>query len=70
MFGYSSLELIGMSLSMLIPASSHRISETLEEELIEADGISRVPGEVVSDIYYRGVSCSGSPTISPSRKLL
>lgn len=48
LFGYSSLELIEMSLSSLIPASSHRISEVLEEELTEADGISRVPGEVVS----------------------
>ncbi|KAG8541983.1 hypothetical protein GDO81_027738 [Engystomops pustulosus] len=54
MFGYSSLELIGMSLSMLIPASSHRISETLEEELIEADGISRVPGEVVEAVRNGG----------------
>ncbi|XP_075717483.1 PAS domain-containing serine/threonine-protein kinase [Rhinoderma darwinii] len=54
MFGYSSLELIGMNLSMLIPASSHRISETLEEELIEADGISRVPGEVVEAVRNGG----------------
>ncbi|XP_077147129.1 PAS domain-containing serine/threonine-protein kinase isoform X1 [Ranitomeya variabilis] len=54
MFGYSSLELIGMSLPMLIPASSHRISETLEEELIEADGISRVPGEVVEAVRNGG----------------
>ncbi|XP_069831419.1 PAS domain-containing serine/threonine-protein kinase [Dendropsophus ebraccatus] len=54
MFGYSSLELIGMSLSMLIPSSSHRISETLEEDLIEADGISRVPGEVVEAVRNGG----------------
>ncbi|XP_056420717.1 PAS domain-containing serine/threonine-protein kinase isoform X2 [Hyla sarda] len=54
MFGYSSLELIGMSLSILIPASSHRISETLEEELIEAGGISRVPGEVVEAVRNGG----------------
>ncbi|CAJ0946238.1 unnamed protein product, partial [Ranitomeya imitator] len=54
MFGYSSLELIGMGLPMLIPASSHRISETLEEELIEADGISRVPGEVVEAVRNGG----------------
>ncbi|KAM3931684.1 PAS domain-containing serine/threonine-protein kinase [Leptodactylus fuscus] len=54
MFGYNSLELIGMSLSVLIPASSHRISETLEEEVIEADGISRVPGEVVEAVRNGG----------------
>ncbi|XP_040204834.1 PAS domain-containing serine/threonine-protein kinase isoform X2 [Rana temporaria] len=54
LFGYSSLELIGMSLSSLIPASSHRISEVLEEELTEADGISRVPGEVVEAVRNGG----------------
>ncbi|XP_044146274.1 PAS domain-containing serine/threonine-protein kinase isoform X2 [Bufo gargarizans] len=54
MFGYSSLELIGTCLSLLIPASSHSISETLEEELIEADGISRVPGEVVEAVRNGG----------------
>ncbi|KAM5165651.1 PAS domain-containing serine/threonine-protein kinase [Mantella aurantiaca] len=54
LFGYSSLELIGMGLSSLIPASSHRISEVLEEELTEADGISRVPGEVVEALRNGG----------------
>ncbi|KAM9316466.1 PAS domain-containing serine/threonine-protein kinase [Gastrophryne carolinensis] len=54
LFGYSSLELIGMCLSRLIPTSSHRISEVLEEELTEADGISRVPGEVVEAIRNGG----------------
>ncbi|XP_075425661.1 PAS domain-containing serine/threonine-protein kinase isoform X2 [Ascaphus truei] len=54
LFGYSSPELIGMSLSMLIPTSSHRVSETLEEELIEADGLSRIPGEVVEAVRHGG----------------
>ncbi|XP_068136731.1 LOW QUALITY PROTEIN: PAS domain-containing serine/threonine-protein kinase [Hyperolius riggenbachi] len=54
LFGYSSLELIGMGLSKLIPASSHRVSEVLEEELNEADGISRVPGEVVEAVRNGG----------------
>ncbi|XP_018423400.1 PREDICTED: PAS domain-containing serine/threonine-protein kinase [Nanorana parkeri] len=54
LFGYSSMELIGMGLSSLIPASSHRISEVLEEELTEADGISRVPGEVVEAVRNGG----------------
>ncbi|XP_063771825.1 PAS domain-containing serine/threonine-protein kinase isoform X2 [Pseudophryne corroboree] len=54
LFGYSSLELIGMSLSMLIPASSHRISEALEGELAKADGIARVPGEVVEAMRNGG----------------
>ncbi|CAH2246727.1 PAS domain-containing serine threonine- kinase [Pelobates cultripes] len=54
LFGYSSLELIGMSLSVLIPASSHRISEELQEELTEGDGLSRVPGEVVEAVRSGG----------------
>ncbi|KAM4771152.1 PAS domain-containing serine/threonine-protein kinase [Rhinophrynus dorsalis] len=54
LFGYSSPELIGMSLSTLIPSSSHRISEALEEELVEADGLSRVPGEVVEAVCRGG----------------
>uniref|UniRef100_A0A8C5PS43 PAS domain-containing serine/threonine-protein kinase n=1 Tax=Leptobrachium leishanense TaxID=445787 RepID=A0A8C5PS43_9ANUR len=54
LFGYSSPELIGMSLSGLIPASSHKISQVLKEELLEADGLSRVPGEVVEAVRRGG----------------
>ncbi|KAM8953174.1 PAS domain-containing serine/threonine-protein kinase [Pelodytes ibericus] len=54
LLGYSSPELIGMSLGVLIPVSSHNISEALEEELTEADGLSRVPGEVVEAVHREG----------------
>uniref|UniRef100_A0A5S6NK72 non-specific serine/threonine protein kinase n=1 Tax=Xenopus tropicalis TaxID=8364 RepID=A0A5S6NK72_XENTR len=54
LFEYSSPELIGMSLSQLIPASSHRVSEALEDELTESDGFSRVPGEVVEAVRRGG----------------
>ncbi|XP_018119354.1 PAS domain-containing serine/threonine-protein kinase isoform X2 [Xenopus laevis] len=54
LFEYSSPELIGMSLSQIIPVSSHRVSEALQDELMEADGFSRVPGEVVEAVRRGG----------------
>ncbi|XP_053565877.1 PAS domain-containing serine/threonine-protein kinase [Bombina bombina] len=54
LFGYSSPELIGMNLASLIPASSHRVSETVEEDFIEADILSRVPGELVEAVRQGG----------------
>ncbi|XP_053316399.1 PAS domain-containing serine/threonine-protein kinase [Spea bombifrons] len=54
LFGYSSPELIGMSLSALIPTSSHRICEELEEELAETDRLLHTPGEVVEAVCRGG----------------
>ncbi|KAM4693654.1 PAS domain-containing serine/threonine-protein kinase [Discoglossus pictus] len=54
LFGYSSPELIGMNLSSLIPSSSHRVSETLEEDFMETEGFLKVPGEVVEAVRHGG----------------
>ncbi|XP_029471465.1 PAS domain-containing serine/threonine-protein kinase isoform X3 [Rhinatrema bivittatum] len=55
LFGYSSYELIGQKLSLLIPKSGQVVNEVLGEEHVEADGLAvLMSGKVVDTVGSSG----------------